>query len=38
MNTTKPKRYAEIRVCEVCRRPYRADPPGATKRKQPKEN
>ena len=31
----KPKRYAEIRVCEVCRRPYRADRPGATARRCP---
>lgn len=30
-----PKRYAEIRVCEVCRRPYRADCPGATARRCP---
>ena len=31
----KPKRYAEIRVCEVCRRPYRADRPDATARRCP---
>jgi Zn finger protein HypA/HybF involved in hydrogenase expression len=26
----KPKQYAEVRVCEVCRRPYRSDRHGAT--------
>lgn len=26
---TRPKHYAELRICEVCRRPYRADRPGA---------
>lgn len=31
----KPKRYAELRVCEVCRRPYRADRPGATAHRCP---
>lgn len=34
MNPT-PKRYAELCVCEVCRRPYRADRPGATAHRCP---